>query len=357
MSTIQRSDNHNDPWSRKKEQQPPDLDELLKKATDWINKAFESDFFDSAGKKSGRKSGSSGSPKGMISIAAVILAAILYGLLGIYIVAPAERAVLTRFGAYVSTELPGMHWRMLGVEKVHIINVEQVSQLNYHAEMLTQDENYVDVDVAVMYRIVNPKLFLFAAVIPRETVYLAAGSAARQAAGQSTLERIITTGRPEIRADIEKQLNSILDVYKMGVEIIDVKLQDAKPPHEVQEAFDDAIKAREDEQRFINKAMAYRSEVIPEARGVAFEILNDAKAYANRVVQQARAETSLYLAALKVYLENSQVQTTRMKASTLENILSSNPKVISNTKNSLNVLSINELLQKNMAQSKMEGAS
>lgn len=334
MSIVRKSGNHQASWSENNEQQPPNLDELLKQGADWLKKVLNTP-------------GNDREPMSQQAIKYVLGAVVgIYLLAGLYVVAPAERAVITRFGAYVSTELPGMHWRLLGMDSVNLVNVEQVAQLNYHAEMLTRDENYVDVDVAVMYRIVDPKLFLFAAVNPNESVYQAAGSAARQAAGQTTLEKIITTGRADVRAEIEKQLNNILDVYKMGVQIIDVKLQDAKPPQEVQEAFDDAIKAREDEQRFINKAMAYRSEVIPAAKGIAFQLINEAEAYRNSVVQQAKSETSLFQAASKAYTANPNVQSVRMQAAMVEQVLSANPKVISNSKNGLNILSINELLEK-----------
>lgn len=349
MNITQQIDKNEDPWTRNREQQPPDLEEILKKTIDWLSSTFFS-FKDAEMKK-----GKMPSPNKSLGYIIGIAVFLIYFIMGLYVVAPAERAVKTRFGAYVSTQLPGMHWKMTGFEKVDIINVEQISQLNYHAEMLTQDENYVDVDVSVMYRVLDPMLFLFSAVNPKETVYQAAGSAARQAAGQRTLEKIITTGRADIRASIESQLNNILDVYKMGIEIVDVKLQDAKPPHEVQEAFDDAIKAREDEQRYINKAMAYRSEVIPASKGEAFQIINEAQAYANQVVQSAKAEASLFQADASVYMANPTVQTVRMKTKALEDVLKTNPKVISNSKNGLNVLSIADLLQNKLPEIK-EGA-
>lgn len=267
----------------------------------------------------------------------------IYGLSGFYVLAPAEQAVVTRFGAYAKTSLAGVHWRLPGVEQVFRVNVERVHQLNYHAEMLTQDENYVDMDVAVMYRIVGARAYLFASTDPDESVYQVTGSASRQAAGNHTLEKIITSGRSVVRQEIEQQLRSILDRYQIGIEILDVKLQEAKPPQEVQEAFDDAIKAREDEQRFINKAMAYRSAIVPKAKGRAYVLLSEAEIYRNRVVQEAKSEAALFLAALPAYLAAPKTQAIRLRAQALESILASQPKLVLSGK-TLPLLSLTEWL-------------
>ena len=341
MSDIFAPEEYFDPWDDK-DKQPPDLDvavkNLIEKISEWLGfKKFSS---------MNNKMPQSIDPIKQTIIYIILAIIVLFSSCGFYIVSPAERAVITRFGRYITTETPGLHWYFRPINTVDIINVEQISQINYHAEMLTKDENYVVVDVTVMYRIADPKAYLYAAVDPDGSIFQATGSAARQAAGQNTLEKILTTGRGVMRTEIEKQLNSILDQYGMGIEITDVKLQEAKPPAQVQEAFDDAINAREDEQRFINKAMAYRSEVIPAAKGKAFQIINDAEAYRNRVVQIAKSEVALFNAQLAPYIQNSEVQTTKLKAEMLEGVLKNRPKVISSLKNGLSVLPLGHMLEK-----------
>lgn len=245
---------------------------------------------------------------------------------GVYRVAPAEKAVLLRWGGYVDTLGPGMHWRFLGIDQVHRVNVEAIKSVNYHAEMLTQDENYVDIDVVAFYRVDDPKAYLFSAVSVDETVRQALGSAARQAAGQTPLEKILTVGREHVRAAIAEELAEILARYDVGLLLTDVKLQDAKPPQEVQNAFDDAIKAREDKQRFINQAIAYREQVIPEAKGRAARVLEQAQAYQFSVVQQARSEATLFTALAEADRRYPGIQRMRLRAEVLKEILADNPK-------------------------------
>ena len=336
-----------DPWSDKNNQ-PPDMDVVIKQCVDAILNFFGIKTKSPTAHKPGT-SGQKNMSQTLITV--LIIVATLLITCGVYVVSPAERAVVTRFGRYIITESSGLHWYFRPINTVSIVNVEQISQLNYHAEMLTKDENYVVVDVTVMYRVADPRAYLYAAVNPDESIYQAAASAARQAAGQNTLEKILTTGRGVMRTEIEENINTILDNYKMGIEITDVKLQEAKPPQQVQEAFDDAISAREDEQRFINKAMAYRSEVIPAAKGMAFQMINTAEAYRNRMVQQAKAEATLFKAQLPAYLQNPAVQTTRLRAQMLEKVLTERPKILTTLKNGLTVLPLDKLLEQKEAPS------
>jgi membrane protease subunit HflK len=250
------------------------------------------------GGKGGGKGGGSGGTGGgasRIGIGLVLGALVaVWVFSGIYIVAPAERAVVLQFGRYVKTTGPGPHWVPRFIQTVEKVNVEQIRNIQRQSSMLTQDENIISVALAVQYRVKDAKDYLFQVRDPDLTLREATESAVREVIGKSKLDFALTEGRSEIVARTEVLLQEILDNYVTGLQVTSVNLQDAQPPEQVQGAFDDAIKAREDEQRLKNEAEAYSNEVIPVARGNAARQLEEANAYKEQVIAQAEGEASRF---------------------------------------------------------------
>jgi len=239
-----------DPWrGNGGDKGPPDLDELVRR----VKRKFDQSF-GKGGSFSRKTKGGAAFGFGFIAIALLFL----WVISGIFIVKPAERAVVLRFGQYIKTVDAGPHWIPRFINSKYIVNVEQVSYFKYKAEMLTRDENIVAVDLSVQYRAGNPREYLFNVIQPEASIQQATASALRQVIGHTRLDDILTTGREKIRNEVNEQLVTILARYQTGLEVVDVNLEPAKPPEQVTEAFDDAIKAREDEQRYIHQAEAYK---------------------------------------------------------------------------------------------------
>ena len=214
--------------------------------------------------------------------------------------------------------------------------------------MLTGDENIVDVEMAVQYRIKDVKNYLFMIADPDTTVQRVTESAIRDIIGQSTLDFVITEGRAEIGVGATELIQQILDNYQSGIEVTSVNMQPAKPPEQVKASFDDAIKAREDEQRRINEAEAYRNEVDEKAKGEAARILLQAEAYEEQVVAEAQGEARRFEQLLVEYEEAPEVTRTRLYLDTIEEVLAENPKVMLDNKsgNSLMYLPIDKLIER-----------
>lgn len=341
-------DNNNDqkdPWTGKqKPSGPPDLETLLR---DWHKRVKQFLSKQRPVKEGGPTSPRPGAIGGLSlgMIASLIL--LIWFFWGIFIVGPAEKAVILRFGKYVETLGPGPHWIPRFIESAYKVNEQSISNYSYNAEMLTKDQNIVSVAVAVQYRIGNARDYLFQAVKPTDSLQQATASALRQVIGQTNLNQVLTSGREQIRKQIQIQLISILAKYQTGLLITDIAMQPAKAPDEVKEAFDDAIKAQEDEQRFENQAQAYAMQVIPTAKGQAQRQIADAKGYQQQVILKAQAETAPFLALLPEYQKSPQVTRERLYLDTLQTVLTNSSKILvdSNANNML-YLPVDKLLEK-----------
>ena len=344
-----------DPWSGGgRDQGPPDLDEVVRKLSDKFGALL-------GGRQGGGDGGSGAGASGprFVGIGLVIGIIALIGWLvaSVYIVNEGERGVVLRFGRYLETTMPGPHLRLFPIDRVDIVNVEQrrfrevgyrsgsgggrqpaVRSVPKEALMLTQDENIVDVRLAVQYQIRDPYLYLFRVLDPEGVLVQVVESATRETIGKSTMDFVLTEGRSAIVTDIQKLSQRILDQYDTGLQVITVVLQDAQPPEEVQDAFADAIKAREDEQRLKNEAEAYANEVIPRARGQAARRLQEAAAYKDQVVAQAQGEASRFNQLLTAYRQAPQVTRERLYLETLETVLSRASKVLVDVKGANNLL-------------------
>ncbi|HPF59699.1 MAG TPA: FtsH protease activity modulator HflK [Candidatus Competibacteraceae bacterium] len=346
-----------DPWSGGRDQGPPDLDEVVRKLSDRFNNLLGGRRGGGSSSGGSGDAGPSGSGLAGISLMAGIIALIGWLVASIYIVNEGERGVVLRFGRYLETTLPGPHLRLFPIDQVEIVNVEQrrFQEIGYRsgagggrqpairsvpkeALMLTQDENIVDVRLAVQYQIKDPRAYLFNILEAEAVLVQVVESATRETIGKSTMDFVLTEGRSDIVADIRTLSQDILDQYGAGLQIITVVLQDAQPPEEVQDAFADAIKAREDEQRQKNEAEAYSNEVIPRARGQAARRLQESSAYKEQVVAQAQGEASRFEQLLTAYQQAPEVTRERLYLETLESVLSRVTKVLVDVKGTNNLL-------------------
>ena len=273
------SNGDNDPWKNKGGNQgPPDLDEVVRRMQQKLNS-----FFSGKGSSGTNKTGPEGKGGPLVLIGILLLGLLSWEML--YRIDPAERGVVMRFGKFVSVLQPGPHIRFpRPIEQVVKVNVERIQTLTSDSAMLTGDENIVDVEVAIQYRIKDVEKYLFAIADPDVSVRRVTESAIRDIIGGSTLSFVITEGRAEIATGAQTLIQDILDTYSSGVEVTSVNMQPAKPPEQVKASFDDAIKAREDEQRKINEAEAYRNEVVERSAGEAARIRLDAEGYQKSVI-------------------------------------------------------------------------
>ena len=346
-----------DPWSGTGggDQGPPDLDEVVRKLQERLGSLFGGKKSSGGGSSggSGGGGGGYGLPSGGLSgrtlgiVGGIIL--ILWLASGIYIVGPAERGVVMRFGKYVNTTDPGPHWRFpFPIESVTTVNVDEVATFSHQAAMLTKDENIVDVELTIQSRIQDAADYLFQDQDPNRTLRDATETVVRKTIGGSRLDFILTEGRGAIATTIQERVQALMDQYRTGLLVTSVNMQPAKPPEQVKEAFDDAIKAREDKERAENKAEAYANQILPQARGEAARIVADAKAYRDKVIAESEGEAARFSAVLAEYLKAPEVTRQRLYLDTMERVLGESSKVMLDVEeggNSLLYLPIDQVLK------------
>lgn len=322
-----------DPWgggNRGNDQGPPDLDEILSN----LQKKFSGIFGGSGG---GSKTSGKGAGIGLGLIVVVI--ALLWAATGFYKVQEAERGVILRFGAHVDTVGSGLHWHLpMPIESVEKVNVAERRQVPYKATVLTQDENIIELQGSLQYRIDNAENYLFNVNNPELTLNQAIEAAVRLIVGQSKMDFIITEGRGEISLRIQNTVQDIINQYGAGLSIAEVNIQDVNPPQPVRAAFQDVIQAREDYQRSINGAESYRNQVLPDARGAAARILEEADAYQQEVVAKAEGETERFSKLLAEYNKAPQVTRDRLYLDMMESVMNKSSKVMVDVKGSNNLL-------------------
>lgn len=295
--------------------------------------------------------------KGILFV--VLIGLVIYLLSGIYIVQPAEEAVVLRFGKYIATMQPGPHWILPGIESKMVVNVQEVKTTKHGGQMLTKDENIVSAEIAVQYRVSDARDYLFNLVDPTRSVQQVSESALRQVVGESTLNEVLTSGRSEIGQEIRDQIQQTLNKYQSGIAISDLAMQQTKAPEEVKAAFDDAIKAQQDEERLVNEAQAYARRIIPIAEGQAIRIMEEGKAYKAQVVLGAEGKTAKFAKILPEYQNAPKVTRERLYLDTLQEVYTNTPKVLIDVGNNNNLLylPLDKILAKQGASSKEEGVS
>ncbi|MGH8594079.1 MAG: FtsH protease activity modulator HflK [Gammaproteobacteria bacterium] len=329
-------DGQKDPWGRPdKESGPPDLDEVVRK----LQERLKGLFGGRRGVGTTTPKRSPGSAKPGIWIIVLVIGAILLLWETAYIIEPAERGVVLRFGSYTATLDPGLNFRLpRPIENVTKVDVAQIRSVPHKATMLTQDENIIDMELAVQYRVKDVTQYLFNVRNPDVTLRQVTESALRDMVGNSKMDFVLTEGRAEIAGGTKEHIQSILDQYQAGLLVTSVNMQPARPPEEVKPAFDDAIKAREDEQRLINEAEAYRNEVLPKSRGAAARVLAEANAHKFKVIAEAQGEADRFQRLLSEYQKAPEVTRQRLYLDTVESVLSKTSKVIVSTKGGNNIL-------------------
>lgn len=317
---------------------PPDLEELLRKSQDRLRKWMP------GGGRGGSGGGGIGA-KTVVLVAAGVL--IAWGLTGFYRVQPDEQGVELLFGEYVKTTGPGLnYWFPSPVGEVATPKVTITNQLTVgfrgsgdpragsardvpeESMMLTGDQNIIDTDFIVQWRIADAGQYLFNIRDPETTVKAAAESAMREVIGQTPLESAMTDGRTEVQADAQELLQRVLDEYGAGISILDVKLLKADPPDEVIDAFNDVQRARQDKERLQNEAQAYRNDIVPRAKGEAERLIQQAQAYKQEVIANAQGEAQRFQSVLDSYLVNKDVTTQRLYLEALQEVFAGSDKVL-----------------------------
>ncbi|MGO3343974.1 MAG: FtsH protease activity modulator HflK [Marinomonas sp.] len=347
--------NSNDPWGRPsggKDQGPPDLDEAFKKLMGMLGVKKS--------RKGGSGNGDSGGFSGKIGsglIAIVLIAIIgLWAASGVYQVDQQERGVVLRLGKYYETVMPGLHWNPPMVDSVSKVNVTKVRSHDHQALMLTVDDNIVDVSVSVQYSVENPKDFLLSVKDPEGSLAQATESALRHVVGSSEMDQILTEGRELLASEVKIRLQDYNNSYGTGLLISKVNVENTQAPSQVQEAFDDVIKAKEDELRVRNEAESYANGIIPEARGKAQRIREEAEAYRSEIVARASGQADRFDRLYREYVKAPDVTRRRLYIETMESVYKDTNKVVIDTKdgNNMMYLPIDQLMKNQASAGKVD---
>ncbi|USD65067.1 FtsH protease activity modulator HflK [Vibrio sp. SCSIO 43136] len=332
----------NDPWGNNdrgngqrpnngRDQGPPDLDEVFNKLSQKLGGKFG-------------KGGSGGSTPsigggGAIGIGLIAVIAIaIWVFSGFYTVGEAERGVVLRLGKFDRVEEPGLNWHPRFIDTYETVNVQAIRSLRASGLMLTKDENVVTVEMGVQYRVSDPYKYLYRVTNADDSLRQATDSALRAVIGDSLMDSILTSGRQQIRQSTQETLNRIIDNYDMGIAIVDVNFQSARPPEQVKDAFDDAIAAREDEERFIREAEAYKNEILPKATGRAERLKKEALGYSERTINEALGQVAQFEKLLPEYQAAPEVTRNRLYLDTMEEVYSASSKVLIDSESSGNLL-------------------
>jgi membrane protease subunit HflK len=307
---------------------PPDLEDIIRKGQDRLRRLMPI-----------------GGGRGLIVIGLVLFALWMFS--GFYRVQPDQQGVVVRFGQWDRTTQPGLNWHIPypietvirpSVERINSIDVgfravgqatrSGVRDVEEESLMLTGDQNIIDIDFTVQWKISDAGRYLFNIRDPEATVKIAAESAMREIIGRTDLQPALTEGRGEVEAQSKTLLQEILTEYQAGIEITELKLQDVQPPPPVIDAFNDVQRALQDRDRLRNEADAYRNDILPRARGEAQRVIQEAEAYKERLVNEADGEAQRFVSVYEAYRQNPEVARRRMYLETMQGVLSASDKVI-----------------------------
>ena len=357
-----------DPWNRKDQKQgPPDLDELVKNISDRVNTMLGGKKKSSGGGGGGGGSSTPTLPgKFSISLIAFIAFAVWAGS-GFYTIQQGEQGVVLRLGKYSSSKEAGLHWRARFIDEVEKVNVQNINtvEVGYRANgrgsgkvkqerealMLTEDENIIDIEFAVQYDIKDARNLLFNVSEPASIVVRSATeSAVREIVGRNSMDFAITEGRAAIASETKQLVQEILDRFETGINIKAVEAQNAQPPSQVKSAFDDAVKAREDQVRAKNRAEAYSNDILPRARGGAARVVQEAEGYKASVVSRAEGDAQRFNSILEEYAKAPGITRDRLYIEAMEQVLSNSSKLMIDkdaSSGSVMYLPLDQLLKNN----------
>ncbi|RLA45216.1 MAG: FtsH protease activity modulator HflK [Gammaproteobacteria bacterium] len=318
-----------DPWSGGN-QGPPDLDEALKK----LQKKLGGLFGGGGSSGGGGSTGISGAMLGVLAVGALLI----WALMGFYQVDQQERGVVLRFGKYLETVQPGLQWNPPLIDEVTTVNTTKVRAVSLREIMLTQDENIVEVKLSVQYVIDDPAKFVLKVRDPERSLQHASQSALRHVVGGTSMDMVLTGGRAQIAVDVKSRLQDYINLYETGILVRQVTVDESKPPTQVQAAFDDVIKAREDEERVKNEAEAYANGIVPEARGGAQRQIEEASAYKEEVIANAEGEAERFNKLLAEYRKAPEVTRERLYLDAVQEVYTNTSKVMVDVEGGNNVM-------------------
>lgn len=336
--------NNQDPWGDRnkrggQKQGPPDLDEALRKLQDNLKSLF-------GGKK---KPGSSGSGGGFAAIAIILIAlAGMWLYTAVYSLDEQEQAVILRLGKYHETVGPGLNIYFPPFDRKYEQNVTRERAYTRQGPMLTEDENIIEVPLTVQYKINNLQDFVLNVDNPEISLQQSTESALRHVVGSTAMDQVLTEGREVLAVEVQERLQRFLDMYRTGITVTQVNVQNAQAPREVQESFDDVIRAREDEQREKNQAETYANGVIPEARGQAQRLREEANGYRDEMISRAEGEADRFTKLVAEYRKAPEITRQRLYLDTMQEVLSNSSKVLltgDQGQNSLLYLPLDKMLE------------
>ena len=326
MAWNEPGGNNQDPWgggNKGDKQGPPDLDDAFRNFQDKLNS-----MFGGGGGKGGTSGGAQQSSSSGIFIGILILAVVAYIWNAVYTVDEKEQAVILRFGEYAETVGPGLHIYFPPIDTKFQERVTELRTYNLNQQMLTEDENIVEVAMSVQYNIQSIKDYVLNVAKPLVSLEEATQSALRHVVGGSEMYQVLTEGREVMGIEVRERLQAYLDSYGTGLNVAKVNIESAQPPKEVQTAFDDVIRAREDEERAKNKAQVYANKIVPEARGQAQRIIENANGYRDEAVARAEGESNRFIKLLGEYKQAPDVTRERLYLETIEEVFSKSNKVL-----------------------------
>lgn len=315
--------NNQDPWGDRKrggqKQGPPDLDEALRKLQDNLKSLF------GGPKKPGAKN--SGGGFGLVAVVLAVLAAMwLYT--AVYSLDEQEQAVILRLGKYHETVGPGLNIYFPPMDRKYEQNVTRERAYTRQGPMLTEDENIIEVPLTVQYKISSLEDYVLNVDDPEASLQQATESALRHVVGSTAMDQVLTEGREVLAVQVKERLQRFVDTYRTGITVTQVNVQNAQAPREVQESFDDVIRAREDEQREKNQAETYANGVIPEARGQAQRLREEAYGYRDSIISRAEGEADRFTKLVTEYRKAPEVTRQRLYLETMQEVLSNTSKVL-----------------------------
>jgi membrane protease subunit HflK len=365
----------NDPWGGgNRKPGPPDLDKILSQFIQKLRLLLKLKPMGSGGSNQFHSASSKDVGFGIGVI--VLVALVGWFLAGLFIVNPAEQAVILRLGKYTDTLDPGLHWMARFIDTKYLVDVQKVYSFSLQGEFLTKSseqgdlpnqvvpttannisaatvdltdksKNLVDVELAVQYRISDPKAYLFNVVNPDDTIQQAAAGALSDVIGKMKLDDVLTTGRELLSSNVLEQLRHILQTYNAGFDVVSVTLRRVQAPDQVRAAFNDVNRADQDRATYIQQAQAYASKVVPLARGVAARITADATAYQRQAVLTAQAQVASYQALLNAYTLSPDLTRERLYLQAMQTIFQNTSKVLVdlNSSNNMLYLPIDKVMQ------------